>query len=471
MSQPEQDFYRNRLGLDGSIDDNRYKYFSRYAVAQDPATGALGGVGSISVAGHVRTLTLEAALTDSILARLPDGRYIGTSNDAAGGFGGRLWYATGAPGSLTKTGIAATNVAALKNTLGAVFSVGVIQCVWPLSDGNFLFTGSDSSSRCSLFYARAGGGTFTVGANNGTWNDLIAVADLGRIGASHTGHVRQLHERSLCTARIGGAEVLFFGEYNVSTGRVPGAAFDQCRVLRSDDLGKTWTTFLSWNTNGSSSQMRHVHAVRQDAETGYVYIMIGDDPWSSLIRWDGVGAAPPINTPMASFANYPGWEVLPNSEWYRSCDILFGDNSAHYLIDNTSIGDYKRAMSVTRRGGLAASRGRPVDVSAVRDPLIGLLLPDGGGIWLSMWDTSLPGAVRGYDVWSSPDLRTWLKIGHIPDVGSGGTVGVLTNVFWAGDKLLVSLAAGSARLVAGAYGGTLVFNANAFFDGTPKALA
>ena len=294
--------------------------------------------------------------------------------------------------------------------------------------------------------------------------------DLGRIGGTHTGNVRTLHHRSLCSAKLSGSEVLLLGEYNVATGRVPGSTYDQCRVMRSDDMGKTWTAFLTWNTDGSTSQMRHVHAVRQDPVTGYVYFMIGDTPWSSLIRWDGVSAAPPANTAMANFANYPGWAVLPASEWYRSGDLLFSGDSGHYLIDNTSVGNYKRAMSVTKFGTLASSKGRAVDVSALRDPLIGLAAPGGGAFWFSMWDTSI-GATRGFDVWSSSDFKTWLKIGYLPDVGSTGTVGVLQNVFYAEDKILVTLFAGSAKLVAGSYGGTLVFNADSFFNGTQQALA
>jgi hypothetical protein len=90
-----------------------------------------------------------------------------------------------------------------------------------------------------------------------------------------------------------------------------------------------------------------------------------------------------------------------------------------------------------------------------------------------MWDTSI-GGTRGFDVWSSPDLRTWLKIGYIPDVGVSGTVGVLTNVFWSSEnKIVVTMCSGAARIVSGtnSYGGTLVFNADSFFNGTQQALA
>ena len=446
----------------------------RGEVTQDPRTGLLyaGGV-PVAVPG-MRTLTLEQALTDTVLARLPDGRYLGTSNDSTGGFGGKLWAATGsaigAQGSLTRAAIASTNAAALKNTLGTTLGSGVIQNCWALSTGDILFVASDGSSRASLFYGKAGGGTWTVGANAGSWNDSIAVVDLGRIGGSHTANVRQLSNRSLCQATIGGSTVLLFGEYNVASGRVAGSTNDQCRVLKSTDGGQTWTALLTWNTDGSTSQMRHVHAVRQDPVTGYIYFMIGDNPWSSLIRWDGVSSAPPANTSMANFANYSGWAVLPASEWYRSGDLLFAGNGAHYLVDNTSVGDYKRAMSVSRTGTLYSSKGRPVDVSAYRDPLIAADIPGGGALWLSMWDTGI-GAVRGHDVWSTVDYQNWVKIGYIQDVGSGGTVGVLQNVFFAEDRLIVTQCSGSAKLVAGAYGGSLVFNIDSFFDGVQRVLS
>lgn len=458
------------------VEDGPYAQPTQFPpVRQNPVTRELVGFddqpiqGLVSGAG-IRTLTLELATTDSILARLPDGRYIGTSNDVAGGFGGRFWVATGAPGALSKTGIAATNVAALKNTVGTVLSVGVVGCVWPLPNGDFIFSGQDGASRASLWYAKASGATFTVGANSPAHDDGVAVLDIGRTAGGHTGQVRALHERSMCRASIAGSQVLLFGEYNVASGRVPGAAFDQCRVMRSIDGGKTWSSLLTWNTNGTTSQMRHVHAVRQDPLSGSIYVLIGDNPWSSLIRWDGVSAAPPANTELAAFNNYPGWECLAGSEWNRSGDLLFSNMGAHYLIDNTEWGGFDRAMSAARFGPLAVTKSSKVDISARRDPLIGLPLPDGGGIWLSMWDTGI-GATRGFDVWSTAEMRSWSRIGFIPDIGASGAVGVLNNVFWADGKIFVSQASGASRLVSGAYGGTLVFNADAYFDGTAKALA
>lgn len=64
MSQPEQTFYGN-LGLRGSIDDNRYQYFSKHAAAYnlDPTTGAVTGL--VGPDGR----NLEVGLTGGVVRR------------------------------------------------------------------------------------------------------------------------------------------------------------------------------------------------------------------------------------------------------------------------------------------------------------------------------------------------------------------------------------------------------------------
>lgn len=449
----------------------------------DPALQSL-----VSGAGKVRTLKKVRALEQSILTQFDDATFVGTTRlpEAVGFYGAKVFLASGTLAALVPTGQTATLTSSLKTSTGATITNGLITGAWALPDGNLLFSVTSNagatSSKGYLYLAKRAAGaitanTLTVGNNAGIDNGN-AVLDIGSKGGTHPTNIRILHSRSVCIAKIGGNWVLFINEYNVAFGRVPGSTNDQVRVLRSNDMGLTWSVFLEFNTNGVSSQVRHGHGVVQDPATGYVYFLFGDDPTSGIIRWDGSAAAPPANTPLPDFNKYAGWHALARldgfTDYYRTGDIVFGGDVGAYLTDRSNAEAFHNSTAISRYGSMAATRGDKADMSAVRDPLIGLAIPGGGAIWLSMWDTSLTGATRGYDVWAAyPDLSKWIYIGDIPDVGTGGTVGVLFNVFWADNEIVVSLVSGSAALIESSndVGGSLVFTADEYFDGIPKALA
>lgn len=427
--------------------------------------------------GGIRTLTLVASTADSVLDQLPDGTYIGTSNDSAGGFGGRLWTATGSAASLTKTGRAVTATSALLDTTAASIVGGTIGDAWALPNGDFIFYALDSASKGHLYLAHNNAGTWTVGANASLYNDSKAVLDIGRKSGVHPANNRSLHHRSLCVATIGGSTVLLFGEYNVSSGRVAGSTNDQVRVWKSTDNGLTWSILLDFNGNGTTSQVRHVHGIVQDPITSRIYLLFGDDPTSGLLRWDGVSAAPAANTALSAFRGVAGWEVLWDSTYpdtYRSGDLVFSGDKAGYLIDRAGEPQVARFLLprvMTRTGKMVVAPCPGPDLSARRDPLIGIALPQGGAMWFSMWDTSVGGS-RGFDVWASSDLVQWAKIGAIADVGVSGTVGTITNVWWTSEnQLAVAMSSGGAKLVAGSFGGTLLFDTTAVWDGVQRALS
>lgn len=441
---------------------------------------SIGRVGGVSGAG-IRTLTLVGAVADSIVDQLPDGTYIGTSNDTPGYFGGQLWTATGSAAALTKTARTATRVSALKDSAGATLTAGTVADAWALPDGNIIFvsmsTGGATSGKAYLHRAVNNAGNWTVGTNATTYDNGNAVLDIGNKGGVQPAGIRSLHHRSLCIATVGGSTVLLFGEYNVASGRSAGSTNDQVRVWRSTDMGKTWSILLEFNTNGTTSQVRHVHGIVQDPITGKIYFLFGDDPTSGLLRWDGVSAAPAANTALASFRGVAGWEVLFDATYpdtYRSGDLVFSGDKAGYLIDRAGDPQVSRFLLprvMTRTGKMVVAPCPGPDMSARRDPLIGCSLPTGGAVWLSMWDTSV-GGTRGFDVWVTADLVQWAKIGSITDVGVSGTVGVITNVWWTSEQqLAVSVISGSAKIVPGSYGGTLLFDASSAWDGVSKTLA
>lgn len=435
----------------------------------------VSGIGSPS---EVKTLTVEAVVSSAIMDQLPDGKYVGTSGDAAGGFGGQLWTATGSASALVKTAISASNTSALKDTTGASIVGGTIQDAWALPDGNLVFGVIDSAAKYHLYFALNTAGTWTVGSNSTTYNNQQAVLDAGLKGGVQPANIRSLHNRSLCVANISGSTVLLFGEYNVASGRVAGSTNDQVRVWRSTDGGKTWSILIDWNGNGSTSQVRHVHGIVQDPITKMIYIMVGDDPTSGIIQWNGVSAAPAANTSISGFNALTGWAALwnaTNPDLYRSGDLLFGGEVGAYLTDRSvgapGVDAFWPATAISRTGRMSAVKGRPADMTARRDPLIGIAIPGGGGFWLSMFDTSL--GTRGYDVWASPDMRTWFLVGSLSDYGTGA-VGVLQNVFWSQteNKLIVNQRPGGSTLVAGQNAGSsAICNADGFWSGTSGILS
>ncbi len=437
------------------------------------------GVGSPS---EVKTLTVEATVASAIMDQLPDGKYIGTSNDSAGFFGGQLWTATGTATALVKTGITASRTdTGLLDTTGANISGGTIQDAWALPDGNIIFGVLDSAAKYHLYYALNTAGTWTVGSNATTYDNRRAVLDSGLKSGVQPANIRSLHNRSLCVANVGGSTVLLFGEYNVASGRVAGSTNDQVRVWRSTDGGRTWSILIDWNGSVGTQNVRHVHGIVQDPITKLIYILVGDDPTSGIIRWDGVSAAPAANTPISGFNGVTGWAALwntANPDLYRSGDMVFGDEVAAYLTDRSigtpNIDAFWPATTVNRTGKMNAVKGRPADMSAKRDPLIGVAIPGGGAFWASLFDTPLGGG-RGYDVWASPDLRTWFLLGFLSDYGAASAqVGVLQNMFWSQteNKLIITQRPGGAMLVVGTAGASsLVCNADAFWSGNAGALS
>lgn len=413
----------------------------------------------------VLTLNRITTTANSVLDQLPDGKYIGTSVDAAGGFGGQIWTATGALAALSKTGLTATNTASLLNAAGgAVGGGGTIAGAWATPDNNLFFATNASNGKCYLYYAKNTAGTWTVGNNAGTYDNLRAVLDVGLRSGTQPAEIRTLHSRSLCIVNIAGTNYAMLGEYNVAAGRVPGSTNDQVRTWRAALAApETWTVINEWNTNGTTSQVRHIHGIVQDPVTKFIYILIGDDPLSGIIKWDGVSAAPAANTSLANYNLTPGWQALTdtvNPDFYRSGDLIFGGDIGAYLTDRSDSKVFWPSTCVTRTGRMSALRGRQVEMLPVRDPLIGLTLPGGGGLWISLWDTSALGSARrGYDVWMSPTLKTWTKVGTIPDVGTSGSVGVIFNLFLSSENsIVISVLSGSAKLAANSFGGSIVCN-------------
>lgn len=436
---------------------------SIFQVDQDVSDRHAEEHGVLSSMPFTKALSVEYASPDNLVAQFPDGTWLGTDNTASGRFQGSYWFGTGAVTGLTKTEKTACRANALLNKAGASIGGLGVWGAWILPSGNFLFVVNGSGGKWYLYLAKNVSGTVTVGANSPTLNDLKPVMEIGEKSGTHIAGVNALHKRSLCVATIAGSTVLFFGEYNVASGRVPGSTNDLVRLLKSTDLGETWTTVIEWNTNGSTRQVSHIHAVVQDPDTGLIHILCGDNVYGGQIRWDGVSAAPAANTPIASFNGIAGWSALydtVNPDFYRSGDMLFDGQKSGWLIDNFALNTSRLA---TKRGRIASIPGKTFEQVYGHDPLIGLAVP-GGFLWFSMFDkVNFPTCTRAFDVWYSTDMQSWTLIFSFPDYSSG-TALKLFDVFLSVDnRLIVTAGTGVSSLVYGSVGGTMICNLNNAF--------
>lgn len=420
---------------------------------------------------NARTLTVEYASADNLVAQFPDGTWIGTDNTAAGRYQGTFWFGTGVVTGLTKVEKTACRANTLLNKAGASIGGLGVWGAWVLPNNNFLFVVNGASNKWYLYLAKNVSGTVTVGANSPTLNDAKPVLEIGEKAGTHIAGVNALHKRSLCVATIAGSTVLLFGEYNVASGRVPGAANDLVRVLKSTDMGETWTTVIEWNTNGSTRQVSHVHGIVQDPDTGLIHILCGDSVYGGQIRWDGVSAAPAANTPIANFNGVSGWSAQYDSvtpDYFRSGDMLFDGQKASWLSDNFALNTSRLA---TKRGRIASAAGKPFTAVYGHDPLIGLAVP-GGYLWAAMFDkNNFPTATKSWDFWYSSDLENWTLIGYFNDYSVSTTMKLFDIYMSLDNKIIISASSGVASLVAGSVGGTMVCNLNNVFSGTYGALA
>jgi len=423
---------------------------------QDSGGGIRNAIVPPGILRPMKTLKVRYSSPDNLVAEFPDGTWLGTDNTATGRYQGSYWFGVGDPSSLVKTEKTACRANTLLNKAGVSIGGLGVWGAWILPDNNFLFVVNGSGGKWYLYLAKNVSGTVTVGANYPTLNDAKPVMEIGEKSGTHIAGVNALHKRSLCIANIGGSTVLLFGEYNVASGRVPGGANDLVRLLKSTDLGVTWTTVLEWNTNGSTRQVSHIHGVIQDPLTKYIYILCGDNIYGGLIRWDGISAAPAANTAIVNFNITPGWDCLydsANLDRYRSGDILFNGDMGGYLIDNHF---NKSPTLIPRTGKLFGVSGEPVDVPYGHDPLIGLNTLT-GFLWVCLIDrTNFPTCQKTWDVLYSSDLKTWVPIGYFPDYSTSAAVKIFDIYFSRAGEIVISAVTGVTSLVAGSVGGTLL---------------
>jgi hypothetical protein len=223
-------------------------------------------------------------------------------------------------GSVTRTPYPNSFIADLKPKGSVVphglLTDGYVEGVWPLPDGNVLFTTDVYPQRYNYLY-KFNPKTGTVGNNPPAYDNKQAVLNMGERDSVPEADIRSLHHRSILVATLPDkTKALFYGEYNI-------AEKDEWVALwKSTDMGDSWDKVIEWNIAGH--QTRHIHSIVQNPYTGWIYILFGDTgAEAAIVAWDGKSAAPPNNTPLDEMGTYPGWKSIANTPRVRTGDLIF----------------------------------------------------------------------------------------------------------------------------------------------------
>ena len=217
--------------------------------------------------------------------------------------------------------------------VASVVTNGTIHAVYTTSVDDLIFAVVYNSSTLNFYLLRStdGGATwanvFTFGGGNGIAGADTTNVQVLRSGASFIELTRNLPGGT-------GLGDLYLGEYNINTSRTAGSTNDRVRLMKSTDQGATWTAAVTWNTDGSNTNTTHIHNIKQDQYTGYLYIMFGDgDTTSAIVRWDGVTAWSD-NTNFADLAVVENFSVVTGSQRFRAVDLLFTEDYMFNFADS-----------------------------------------------------------------------------------------------------------------------------------------
>lgn len=318
-------------------------------------------------------------------------------------FGGTLF---GVRAAASNQLLAVNAEAGTVSDYGSVFPITGIRNVKPIN-ATTMIVEADGGTTTYKLYRTADSGS--------TWS-LVLTEPFALI--------RMLTDRSICVATINGATVLLYGEYNVNGSRTPGSTNDAARLLRSDDLGATWSEVTRWNTDGSTRNVRHIHCVKQSPD-GRIFVATGDsNAESAIYSWDGVTAWP-VNVSPANVVQSAGLRVLSGAQRYRAVDIAFRGNDMYWMPDtNAGSAGYASEAGIwkcnTDFSAPALTR-----VSTCNSMLTGhagwltVDAPDGTMLWCTGIDTPTAGFLYSAVISSNNSLTDWKVVGAVRSQASG----------------------------------------------------
>lgn len=282
------------------------------------------------------------------------------------------------------------------SSLGAY---GFVEQVWPLPDGSVLFSTQIAPNKYNYLYKLKAG---KVGNNAPSYSNKQAVLNMGERNNVPQSDIYALHERSVLVAKVNGATVLFYGEYNVSNQ-------DQVALWKSTDMGDTWTKTVEWNT--TTHQTRHIHGVVQNPYNGWIYILFGDgDSESAIVAWDGVSPLP-NNTALDQISTHVGWKCITGSQRVRAGDLVFTpepNGKVVWIPDADSLKPGENLYGQRANYDLTGLEATGiVPFTQNRPAILGARSNTGNIYWASYRDQLAP--EKKIDIWKSTDNGlSWL---------------------------------------------------------------
>lgn len=205
----------------------------------------------------------------------------------------------------------------------------VISIIYPTSTAGRVFVVVYDSTTNKYYLFLSGDYGANVGNNAPDYNDNDYVLILGDTDGTEANQISSVGilMRGFLEDTVNGQYLI--GEYNTNGGRVDGADNDQVRLLKAAAAAPhTWTEVAHWNTDGSHTNVRHIHAVRQNPYNSMIYIAFGDAPANEggIIAWDGTSA-------LASNQYVSAYSI--KADGYVTCDLLFTADFVFWIADQT----------------------------------------------------------------------------------------------------------------------------------------
>lgn len=320
-----------------------------------------------------------------------------------------------------------------------------------VSDDTLVLTGQDANSVSYILRTTDGGATFNHTSCDGT--SPFKLGDGNNTGGSDTPYILIYSQMSANATNYPGqptgAGDIIFGEYNYgAVSRTSGGTNDRVRIFRSTDGGANWVTLATWNTSGH--QVSHIHNVRQDPSTGYIYVAFGDsNDESGIVRWDGVTAWPD-NTSISDFNSIPGFKSVSGDQATRTVGFTFNADNVFIMSDTYATQtDGVAAMGIWKYTKDLSSRTRVLDTSGY-DPMHsgshGITLSNGAMVFATRAeydDASHSWTQNALRLYASWDGDNWSPVADYlfsPSTGSGGAGGTFTAPYMnlVNDKILIS---------------------------------
>ncbi len=284
------------------------------------------------------------------------------------------------------------------------------------------------------------------------------------ISGSRSANVRWLSNRSFCEATIGGAQVLFMGEYNAGTSRTIGGANDAVCLLKSTNAGVTWTIAAEWNTDGNTTYndvanggnyVRHIHAVMYNAIDSNVYVFFGDqgsvsgvanNVQSGFIQWNGMAAL----TSNALLSTYTGTGLknLTGTQLSRSCDAIFEPDGIYIMTDAINNASSTEWTSGVYKFAYDLASWTRVDKSILevhnRSGRMGIKHTNGNHIWLDAIENGNTTAGAYFTSLYTSNLdKTFFARNAVMRSKTGGVTFDPVALFAVGQRLYVACTPGN----------------------------